>query len=103
MPLDQPVLAACPSQRFRMARVPALALRQDRGDAMDFAVLAKQAAAIQITGCDVPDSHQPVRFFRVFDLTLPRSSFSSPSLPIASSGCAGVLRRLKNWPDRVRA
>jgi hypothetical protein len=79
-----------------MSRVSALAVREDCRDAMDFAMLAKQAAAIQIAWCDIPDAHQPIRFFRAFDLTLPRSSFSSPSLPMASSGCAGVFSRLKN-------
>ena len=35
--------------------------------------------------------------------TFPLSSFSSPSLPITSSGCAGAFSRLKNAPPAVRA
>ena len=86
-----------------MARVSAHAVRKDRGDAMNFAMLAQQAAAIQVACSDIPDPHQAVRFFRVLDLTLPRNSLSSPSLPIASSGCAARLEEIEELTARVRA
>jgi hypothetical protein len=47
----------CPAQRFRMTGVTGLAVGQDRVDPVKFAVLAKQALAIQIPGRHIPNPH----------------------------------------------
>lgn len=45
-----------PAQRLGMAGVALLAVHQDRVQAVQLAVLAEQALAIQVAGRDVPDA-----------------------------------------------
>ena len=57
MAQHQPAERRRPARCFRMASVTRLAVGQDRIDTMKFAVLAKQALAIQISGRHIPNPH----------------------------------------------